>query len=76
MSSSGVTWRRYSSHSARLLRRKKSKTCSPSVSATSSDCSILRMASSRLRGSGAMPSAWRSRSVSDQTSSSAPSGSS
>jgi hypothetical protein len=37
---------------------------------------MVRIASSRLRGSGEMPSACRSRSVSDQTSSSAPSGSS
>ena len=37
---------------------------------------MIRIASSRLRGSGEMPSACRSRSVSDQTSSSAPSGSS
>ena len=37
---------------------------------------MIRMASSRLRGSGSMPSAWRSRSVRLQTSSSAPSGSS
>ena len=46
------TCTRYSSHSARLLRRKKSKTCSPSVSATSSLRSMTAMASARLPGSG------------------------
>ncbi len=49
--SNSVTCVRYSSHSARLLRRKKSKTCSPSVSATSSLRSIVSMASARLPGS-------------------------
>jgi hypothetical protein len=46
----GVTTRRYSSHSARLLRRKKSKTCSPSTSATNSDRLITSIASERLPG--------------------------
>ncbi len=40
------------SHSRRLLRRKKSNTCSPSASATSSDFSISARASARLPGSG------------------------
>src|SRR5687768_17449041 len=39
-SSKAVTSERYSSHSWRLLRRKKSKTCSPRVSATRSLRSI------------------------------------
>src|SRR5699024_422558 len=72
----GVTCARYSSNSTRLLRRKKSKTWSPRVSATSSESSIARIASSRLRGSGSMPRADRSRSVSDHTSFSASGGSS
>ena len=48
VSSYGVTWRRYSAHSARLLRRKKSKTPSPSVSATSSESSISEIALSLI----------------------------
>ncbi|AQA22620.1 glutamine synthetase domain protein [Rhodococcus sp. MTM3W5.2] len=51
MISNGVTWLRYSSHSRLLLRRKKSNTCSPSASATSSERSISRSAVSRLLGS-------------------------
>ena len=43
--SKAETWLRYSSHSARLLRRKKSKTCSPSVSASSSESSAIPIAS-------------------------------
>src|SRR3954453_14672695 len=65
------TWTRYSSHSARLLRRKKSKRCAPRVSASSSDRSATAIASKRFLGSGSMPSSVRSRSFSDQTSSSA-----
>ena len=43
--SNGETWMRYSSHSARLLRRKKSKTCSPRVSASNSESSAILIAS-------------------------------
>ena len=49
-SSQGVTWAWYSFHSRHLLRRKNSKTCSPSASATSSDFSIACSARSRSVG--------------------------
>ena len=57
LSSKGVTCPRYSSHSLRLLRMKYSKTCSPSTSATKSDFSMMRSASSSDSGSGWMPMA-------------------
>ena len=52
-----LTWRSYSDHSARLLRKTYSKTCSPKVSRTKSLAAIAVMASFKSRGSGVNPAA-------------------
>ncbi|COY31228.1 Uncharacterised protein [Mycobacterium tuberculosis] len=55
----------------RLLRKKKSKTCSPKASATSSEASMARSALSKLDGNSRYPIARRSSGVRSHTLSSA-----